>query len=157
MYGNVIAGLRSKMANPKSILQIAISRVSPKDEPEEREESGIVELIERVFTTRNLVHFAHWGTKSYASHMALGELYDAIVEQVDDIVETYQGEFGLLEGLCTEKAEATEDILSVIKGDADWLKANRSQIANGSKPIENELDTLTGCYNKIIYKLTNLK
>ena len=146
------------MASPKSILTIAIGRTEPKDEPEEKgEECCINELIERVFTTRNLVHFAHWSTKSFASHTALGELYDLIVEQTDDIVEKYQGEFGLLKGLCTEKAEATDDILSVIKGDAEWLKANRSQIANGSKPIENELDTLTGCYNKIIYKLTNLK
>lgn len=145
------------MASPKSILQIAITRVSPKDEPEGKEESGIVELVERVFTTRNLVHFAHWGTSSYAGHMALGELYDAIVDQVDDIVETYQGEFGLLKGLCTEKAEATEDILAVIKEDAAWLKANRTSIAKGSRTIENLLDTLNASYNKIIYKLTNLK
>jgi hypothetical protein len=147
------------MASPKNILTIAIGRI--KDEKSNNEdaekESPICELVERVFTTRNLVHFAHWSTGSFASHMALGELYDAIVDLVDDIVETYQGEFGLLSGLETECAKSTDDILPIIKADADWLKANRTAIANGSRTIENMLDGLTGCYNKIIYKLTNLK
>ena len=143
------------MASPKSVLTIAIGRM--KDEPEEQEESAIEEMIERVFTTRNLAHFAHWNTKSYAAHMALGELYDALVEDVDDIVETYQGEFGLLKNLCTCEAKLDKDILDIIKGDSAWIKDNRSKIANGSKTIENMIDGLTGMYNKIIYKLTNLK
>lgn len=140
------------MANPRLILKKATEE-SP---AEEQGESGIKEMIERVFTTRNLAHFAHWKTKSYAAHQALGELYDKLVDEVDDIVETYQGEFGLVSGLETDQAEETGDILSIIKDDANWIKTNRIRIANGSKTIENMLDTLTGTYNKIIYKLTNL-
>jgi hypothetical protein len=145
------------MADPKSVLRIAIGVMDKNSKEHEDSEPAIVELVERVFTTRNLVHFAHWNTKSYASHMALGELYDGIVDEVDDIVETYQGEFGLVDGFCTEEAKACDDIISCIKGDADWLKANRSQIAKGSTVIENMLDSLSGLYNKVLYKLNNLK
>lgn len=143
------------MASPKSILTIAIGKMEgPK---EEAGESAINEMVEKVFTTRNLVHFAHWNTKSFASHMALGELYDAIVEEVDDIVEKYQGEFGLLEGLECCDCESPKDIVVQIQSDSDWIKTNRIKIANGSNTILNLLDGLTGTYNKILYKLNNLK
>jgi hypothetical protein len=117
---------------------------------------AIEELISRVFTTRNLVHFAHWNTKSFAAHSALGDLYDSIVDEVDNLVETYQGEFGLIDKLCTEKAELEKDIIGRIQDDADWVKANRNSIAKGSTTIENLLDGVMGAYNKTLYKLKNL-
>lgn len=146
------------MASPKSILTIAIGKIGPeKEEAGEQGECALNELVERVFSTRNLVHFAHWNTGSFASHMALGELYDSIVDEVDNLVETYQGEFGLLTGLETECAKLDKDIVAIIQEDATWLKQNRKSIAKGSTVIENLLDGLTGAYNKILYKLNNLK
>ena len=116
----------------------------------------INEMVKKVFTTRNLVHFEHWNTKSFASHLALGDLYDIIVEEVDNLVETYQGEFGLLEGLETDSAKLSGSIIERIQSDADWVKANRSSIAKGSTTIENLLDGVMGAYNKTLYKLKNL-
>lgn len=143
------------MASPRLILKLAVEKgENPK---EEQGESGIVEMIERVFTTRNLAHFAHWRTGSYAAHQALGELYDSLIEDIDDIVETYQGEFGLIKDLCCDEAKFDGDILPRIKDDSNWIKQNRQKIANGSRTIENMIDSLTGTYNKIIYKLENLK
>lgn len=144
------------MANPKLIIKLALGP-HKESSKEEVGEEAIVELIERVFTTRSLVHFAHWNTDSYARHMALGELYESIVEDTDEIVETYQGEFGLISGLETCEAKLDRDILDIIKDDANWLKTNRLKIAKKSTVIENLLDTLAGSYNKVIYKLTNLK
>jgi hypothetical protein len=124
---------------------------------EESSEPAINELVERVFTTRNLVHFAHWNTDSYAAHMALGDLYEDIVDEVDTLVETYQGEFGLLKNLETECAKLTGDIIPIILEDANWVKTNRNRIANGSTTIENLVDGVMGAYNKTLYKLKNLK
>ena len=138
------------MANPLEILKGIKIKVTVE------KGGGISELISRVFTTRNLVHFAHWSTKSFASHSALGELYENIIDETDNLVETYQGEFGLIEHLCTEKAELSKDIIGVIQADADWIKANRNTIACGSTVIENLLDGLSGAYNKTLYKLKNL-
>jgi len=78
------------MANPLEILKGIKIKVTVE------KGGGISELISRVFTTRNLVHFAHWSTKSFASHSALGELYENIIDETDNLVETYQGEFGLI-------------------------------------------------------------
>lgn len=138
------------MASPKQMLSKALMA------KEETSEPAINELVEKVFCTRNLVHFAHWNTKSYAQHMALGELYEAIVEQVDDLVESYQGEFGLLEGLECCECQMPKDIVAQIQSDSDWVKANRSRIANNSSTIENKVDELLGAYNKTLYKIKNL-
>lgn len=119
--------------------------------------SFIIELVARVFTTRNLLHFEHWNTKSYASHMALGELYDEIVGDIDEIVETYQGRFGLLGTLRTDSAQLPVDIISRVKDESAWVSANRSAIAGGDTSIENLVDTLVGHYHKTVYKLENLK
>jgi len=144
------------MGNPRTILSKV--KVGPLEESpqEEASEPAINELVEKVFTTRNLVHFAHWNTNSFAQHMALGDLYDQIVEDVDNIVETYQGEFGLLKGLETDSACLEGDIIARIKGDSDWIKANRTAISNGSSTIQNLLDSLTNTYNRTLYKLNNL-
>ena len=142
-----------------SLKHVLKAGIGPEKESakEETSEPAINELVERVFTTRNLVHFAHWGTDSFAKHIALGDLYESIVDEVDNLVETYQGEFGLLVGLETECATAGEPIVPIIEADAAWLKANRDAVANGSTTIQNLIDGVMGAYNKTLYKLKNLK
>jgi len=56
----------------------------------------IEQLIAKVFMARNNTHIAHWKTKSYAEHVALGDFYDKVIDLVDSLVECYQGNFGLI-------------------------------------------------------------
>lgn len=83
-------------------------------------------------------------------------MYDDIIDQIDDIAEVYQGQFGLIEGLSSESAVVPKDICGHVKQEAKWLEANRSNIAKGSTPIENMIDELIATYYKTIYKLENL-
>lgn len=140
------------MANPYEVLKK--SGVANKSK---NPEGCICDLICKVFTTRNLLHFAHWNTKSFSSHMALGDLYDSIVDDVDDIVETYQGKFGLIKDLYTEKAELPSDICKHVKDEVNWVEDNRMFISKGDSAIENLIDNLVGHYHRTIYKLENLK
>jgi DNA-binding ferritin-like protein len=117
---------------------------------------AIEELISRVFTTRNLVHFAHLTTNSYAQHEALGDLYEDIVSNVDELAEVYVGEFGKLADLETCAAKMPQDIIAKIKEDADWIKANRSSIAKNSTVVENLIDNLLSKYNRTLFKLNQL-
>ena len=48
----------------------------------------IEDLIERMFHARNAAHIAHWKTKSYAEHKALGHYYEDVIEKLDDLIET---------------------------------------------------------------------
>lgn len=115
------------------------------------------ELVSRTFAVRNAAHLAHWRAKgpgSFARHMALGEFYDELIEQLDDIVEAYQGAFGKLVGPVNLAAQDTHgDILEMLSSECNWATENREAIADGSPAIENMLDELSGLYLKTIYKL----
>ena len=45
------------------------------------------QLIARVFYARNLAHWNHWRTSSYAQHQALGAFYDDVIDNLDALVE----------------------------------------------------------------------
>lgn len=115
------------------------------------------ELIARSFALRNAAHLAHWRAKgpgSFAKHSALGGLYDGIVEQIDSIVEAYQGMTGKPVGVVKLAAQDTQrDCLAMIEADCAWITENRGEIAEDNPAIENMLDELCGLYLKTTYKL----
>ena len=142
------------MANP--LLTIKLSGIVKK-EKRPKNEDAVKELVSKAFATRNLLHFAHWNTRSFAAHSALGELYDSIIEDIDEIVETYQGKNGIVDGFKTESATVPDDICYHVKDEAKWVESNRSKISGGDTAIENLIDTLIGHYHKTVYKLENLR
>jgi len=118
----------------------------------------IEELIGRVFAARNAAHLAHWkatGVGSFARHMALGDFYDGIIDQLDKLVESYQGYFGLVGDVPT-LPPTKGDIIAMITVDAAWISKNRSQIAKNVPALENIVDELSGIYLQTLYKLKNL-
>lgn len=116
----------------------------------------IEELVARVFAARNASHVEHWKTKSYAEHVALGGFYDAVVGQIDAVVEAYQGNFALLGKIDLTDPEPNGSILQRLERDAAWIDSNRSKIAGGVRAIENLVDALTETYLTTIYKLKHL-
>lgn len=117
----------------------------------------IEELVRRVFNLRNLVHTAHWKTGSYAQHVALGSFYEALPSILDNIVEVYQGCYGLIKVPAMAAAPVVGDIIAKIKEDAEWIAKNRSSIAKSNPMIENLIDGLTAEFYQTVYKLENLK
>lgn len=146
------------MANPKLILKIALGKKdSDKDyDGSMKGEEAICELITRAFTTRNLLHFSHWNTKSLATHLAVGDLYDSIIDNIDDIVETYQGKYGLIDDLKCGACDLPSDIVKHVQDEAKWVEENRSKISCNTTAIENLVDNLIASYHKTVYKLKNL-
>lgn len=115
----------------------------------------IQELVKKVFATRDAAHTGHWQTKSYAEHVALGDLYDGIVDKIDGIVEMYQGAFGLIEKV-ESKPLVGKDIVRHLTEEAKWINDNREAISGDICAIENALDDLAGVYYRTLYKLKNL-
>jgi len=116
----------------------------------------IEDLISRVFHSRNLAHWNHWRTKSYAQHKALGHFYDDVIEALDDIVEAYQGAFELISTIpAPDKTD--NDILKHLETEAAWIEENHEGICKGNRTIANQIDALSGVYLSTVYKLRNLK
>jgi hypothetical protein len=115
----------------------------------------IEELISRVFATRNAAHLKHWSTKSFAEHEALGGFYEGIIDHIDEIIELYQGAFGLVDG-ATVTSKVTSDVTAHIAKEAKWMQEHREELSKGACAIENKLDELVALYLRTYYKLTNL-
>jgi len=113
------------------------------------------ELISHVFALRDASHLAHWATKSYSQHKALGRLYDGLVDKIDELVEAYQGSFGLI-GDVKIVTMGKNNIVGSIREELAWIKSNRDRIAKGSTMIENLLDDMMQLYSTTLYKLVNL-
>jgi len=116
----------------------------------------IKELIAKVFATRGYAHVAHWGTKSYAMHVALGDFYEEIIDGIDKLVEAYQGTFGLISGIEQECGEQPEDIVKHISAELIWMNNNCEEITKDLASLDNILQELQAVYMKTLYKLKNL-
>lgn len=115
----------------------------------------IEQLVSRVFCARDVTHREHLRSNSYSKHMALGDFYDAVIDQIDEIVECYQGEFGLLSDYQIETSPVV-NITAWLQSELDWIASNRDGFANGSASIANLIDGLCATYQRAIYKLTYL-
>jgi hypothetical protein len=118
-------------------------------------DSTIEELASRVLVARDAAHRAHWKTASLSAHLALGDFYEALPAAIDEIVEVYQGEFGLI-GEFEVHAGAVANITTFLQAEADWIGQNRGAISRGSWPVQNLIDGLLAEYRRTIYKLVNL-
>lgn len=117
----------------------------------------IEELIQKVFCTRNCAHIAHWQTKSYAQHKALGSFYDEVVDALDKLVEANMGASGKVIGEIEIPAlKPVKDILKHLSEEVSWIDENRSDIASGIPALENIVDEITSLYLSTIYKLKQL-
>lgn len=110
------------------------------------------ELVSRLFALRDASHLAHWATRSFAEHEALGEFYDALIDRIDAVVEAYQGAYGLIKTVKPIEYRK-DDILGQIIEEANWIADHREDIARGNTVIENQLDELGAFYLSTAYKL----
>jgi len=113
-------------------------------------------LVSKIFSTRNAVHLAHWKTKSYAQHVALGDLYDHLIEDIDAVVEMYQGMFGLIKVDELPALVAPVDIVKHLAAEVVWITDNQKDICKGISAISNQVDNLTGNYMTTLFKLKQL-
>ena len=116
----------------------------------------IEDLVSRVFAMRNAAHLAHWSTKSYSEHKALGKFYDELIDKIDSIIEAYQGWFGLI-GEVRMIVMSKKDIAEAIRTDLTWMGTNRDKICKKNTMMENLIDDLMQLYSTTHYKLVNLK
>jgi hypothetical protein len=55
-----------------------------------------VDIIRNLLKIQLEIKLYHWRTKSYARHVASGDLYDSLNKDIDLFVEIYQGKFNTI-------------------------------------------------------------
>ena len=119
------------------------------------------QLITLLMPARTLIHTYHLRSKgpgSYAQHMALGELYDALSGHIDSLAEVHQGMTGSLLKLESFPAFTTDqEPVSQVREIATAIESMRGSVQPKSTVIENMIDELLKDLYQTIYKLTFLK
>lgn len=110
------------------------------------------ELIMRCFNLRTVAHVAHLKTTSYAEHVALKELYEAIIPLVDSFAEVYQGDNGLI-STYSAPAPKVADALVVMSELTSWIESNYLSFGPDDQPLQNILDELLALLSSARYKL----
>ena len=131
------------------------------EKPEVYTEGGDVsKFISKLLESREMAQVYHWTVKgdmgSHAAHLALEAYYDGVIGFIDDIVEIYQGQYGLIEGydvIDTTDAKS-KDKLDYFKETVEQVKSARKCIKAEDTHIHNIIDELIALQYKTIYKLT---
>lgn len=123
---------------------------------EEKETPFISRFVSRLFEARQVTHIFHLKTKSYAEHKALDEFYNGILDLADNFIETYQGQYGIINvyTLISNQFDNPVDYLEEFVLD---LKKAHSNIKEEDSHLDNIIDEMTALTYKTLYKLKNLK
>jgi hypothetical protein len=97
-------------------------------------------------------HMLHLQTRSFAEHMALGTFYEELPKLVDQLIEAYQGCYGLVMDYPTPKLPAMDNPTAMLMGLKAYIKSNRKAVADESE-IQNLIDEVCQLVDSTLYKL----
>ena len=121
----------------------------------------IANCVNELMNARTSFHKLHLkvkGAGSYAGHIALNGLYDALPGHADDLAEGYQGAAEILLEIpdtMPRKLSTIEDGLSYIRDLVAMVTTLQGKMPYSE--IVNELDTVKSTLNSTKYKLIFLK
>ena len=104
------------------------------------------------------LHLKVKGSGAYAAHKALNDLYDALPDHADSLIEGYQGAAEKLLSYTETQPRALDDVADAVNYIRD-LTAMVTKL-QGKMPyseIVNNLDTAKDTFNSAKYKLLFLK
>jgi hypothetical protein len=133
------------------------------EETEERVESSeggnVVKFFSKLFESREMAHVYHLTVKgeegSHAAHTALGDFYDGILGFIDDMIEIYQGQYGIIEGYDVIDTSDTrsKDKVEYFEELANFVKSEKKCFNPEDSHILNIVDEAVALIYKTLYKL----
>lgn len=127
-------------------------------EPEQK--SDPAKFFSKLFESREMAHVYHLQVKgdqgSFAAHMALGEYYNSVLELIDELIETYQGQYDLITGYDSIDTSATssKDKLEYFKELSQFVIQNKYvMLSKDDTHLQNVVDEVVGLIFKLLYKL----
>ncbi len=123
------------------------------------EQSDCAKLFSKMFESREMAHIYHLQVKgdqgSYAKHMALGSFYEGVLDLIDDLVETYQGQYGIVDGydVIDTTETRTKEPVAYFEELAEFIKHGRKCISPEDTHLHNIIDEVVAITYKTLYKL----
>ena len=151
---------------PANLPQVAtpetdvVKTEQPEQQKPEDEKSGTaVSLFSKLFESREMAHIYHLQVNgeqgSHAAHTALNEYYDEVLEFIDDLIETYQGQYGIVDGYQTidTNTTRTKDKLEYFEELVEFVKHGRKAISAEDTHLQNIVDEVVALIYRTLYKL----
>lgn len=109
-------------------------------------------------TSFHKLHLKVTGPGSYAAHKALNDLYDALPDHADSLIEGYQGAAEKLLSYTEMQPRSLEDVADAVNYIRDLTgMVTKLQGQMPYSEIVNNLDTVKDTFNSAKYKLLFLK
>ena len=120
-------------------------------------------LFSKLFESREMAHIYHLQVSgepgSHAKHTALGEYYDGVLDFIDSIIETFQGQYGIVEEYATidTKETGSKDTIEYFNELARFIKEERKCINAEDTHLHNIIDEVVALVYRTLYKLKYTK
>ena len=146
------------MITKKEILSKGLYKGETLSEQKKPKSNDFAEMVSLLLHSRTQAHILHLQTKSYPEHMALNAYYDGIGDLVDGLVESYQGQYGIIENYKSydiQNYKSTDATIKYLEGVCD--KVSKLRDCCKDSYIQNQIDTICELVNSTLYKLKFLK
>jgi hypothetical protein len=142
--------------------EIDIIRPELEEQPVEETQnlSEASKFFSKLFESREMAHVYHLSVKgdmgSYAAHVALGAYYEGILELIDELIETYQGQYELVENFdmintidtkSKPPIEYFEELVMFVKS------TRNTSLSAEDTHLQNVIDEVVGLIYRTLYKL----
>ena len=110
------------------------------------------------FHSRTQAHTFHTrvtGPGSDAAHRALQSYYEGIVPLIDGLVETYQGQYGIVDGydVIDTNTTRTKEKVEYFESLVEFVKHGRKAISTEDTHLQNIVDEVVALIYRTLYKL----
>lgn len=146
------------MITKKEILTKGLYKNEVLSEQKKPKTNDFAEMVSLLLHSRTQAHILHLQTKSYPEHMALNAYYDGITALIDGLVESYQGQYGIIENYKSydiQNYKSTDDTIKYLTGICE--KVDKLRDCCKDSYIQNQIDTICELVNSTLYKLKFLK
>ena len=152
----------SLSSEKEEVKEVGTQSSTQESKPEEGEvtKSEPSKFFSKIFEARQMAHIYHLQVKgdngSYAAHTALNDFYDGILNLLDELIETYQGQYDIIENydLIDTKETSSKDKISYFTEFAQFNKDTRKKaILEEDTHLHNIIDEIVAMTYKLLYKL----
>ena len=121
-------------------------------------------FVSKIFEARQMAHVYHLQVKgdmgSHAAHVALNEFYDELLELLDELIETYTGQYNIIEDYETIDTSTTKslDKIEYFIELNEFIKQTRKvAFLEEDTHLQNIIDEIVALTYRLLYKLKYTK
>lgn len=116
------------------------------------------ELFKKLIEVRDVSHQMHWNkSETGFNHESLEEFYTSLLESTDELIEIYQGQFGLVDNFGEFDNVDFSDKIKYFGDFAEFVDNKRKDVPSNATHLNAIIDDIVIITYKLLYKLKNLK